>query len=117
ASNGFCVTRKRRKRSRWYASISSASFPRIGKKFTRNGWKRFRIGASAARCGGDTGYRRGTGNQNRQRQACLLRNKGMQPIRLPLQKRGTFACRSSRRVQTGRKIPTRSILGFHRGCG
>ena len=41
--------------------ISSVSFQRTGKKFTRNGWRTFATGASAVRCGGDTAYRRGTG--------------------------------------------------------
>ncbi len=59
ASNGFSVIRKRRKRSPSCAIISSVSFPSTGKKFTRNGLRTFRTGASAGKSGGDTGYRRG----------------------------------------------------------
>src|ERR671923_2255547 len=61
-NNGFCVIQKQRKRWRPCAIISSASFPRVGKKFTHNGSKTSAIGASADRSGGDIGYRLGTGN-------------------------------------------------------
>jgi len=37
-------------------------FPTHWERFTRNGSKIFGTGALAGKCGGDTGYRRGTGN-------------------------------------------------------
>src|SRR4030095_13054287 len=43
--------------------------------------------------------------------------KRKQPTRLPPKIRTTFACRSNRPEKVGSKIPTRSILGFHRGFG
>ena len=36
-------------------------FPRIGRKFTRSGWRTFTIGASAGKCGGAIGFQRGIG--------------------------------------------------------
>ena len=104
-SNGFCATRKQKKRSRSSVIISSVSFQRTGKKFTRNGWRTFATGASAVRCGGDTGYRRGTGNPKSQ-------------IPNPKATR-KFTSASSRRLipRTGSRMKTRSTPGFHRGCG
>ena len=62
-SNGSCVIRKQKKRSQSSVIISSVSFQRTGKRFTRNGWRTFVTGASAVRCGGDIAYRHGTGRQ------------------------------------------------------
>ena len=63
-SNGSCVIRKQKKRWQLSVTISSVSFQRTGKKFTRNGWRTFATGASAVRCGGDTAYRHGIGRKN-----------------------------------------------------
>ena len=92
ASNGFCVIRRQRKRSRWCAIILSVSFRRIGKRFTRNGSRTFRTGALAARSGGDIASRLGIGTAK-------------------------CACRSNRPVKVGSRIPTRSIPGSRRGSG
>ena len=62
----------------------------------RNGWKTFAIGASADKCGGDTGYRLGTGKKN---------PKFMSASNLQLT------------LKIGRKTSTPSTRGFHRGCG
>src|SRR5438876_3258434 len=59
ASSGFCIIRKRRKRSRLLKNISSASSRSIGRKFTSNGSRTFRTGASAAKFGGDIEFQRG----------------------------------------------------------
>ena len=103
ASNGSCVIRKLMRRSPWCAIISSVSFPRIGKKFTLNGWRIFAIGASAVRCGGDIEYRPGIANGNQKSEVRSQR----------------FTSASSRLVirRIGFRMRTRSIHGFHRGCG
>src|SRR5262249_40885293 len=64
ANNGSCAIRKQKKRWQWCAVISSAFFPRTGRRFTRNGWRTSATGASAGRFGGDTEYRRGTARKN-----------------------------------------------------
>ncbi len=63
-----------------------------GRKFTRNGWRTFRIGASAARSGGGIGSRRG-----------IAATK--------------LACNSNRPGPIGSRIRIRSIPGFRRGSG
>ena len=101
ASNGSCVIQERKRRWLWYVIISSACFPRIGKKFTLNGWRIFAIGASAGKCGGDIGYRRG------------MRNPKLQ---IPNPK-STLASRRRLIRRIGSRIPIHSIHGFHRGYG
>src|SRR6059058_296950 len=100
-NNGSCVIRKRRKRSPSYAIVSFTSFPRIGKRFTRNGWKTSRTGASVVRFGGDTRYQLGIRNPKFQ----IPNPKFTSGLNLQLI------------PKTGRKIQTRSTLGSHRGCG
>ena len=56
----------------------------IGKKFTRNGWRTFRIGASAGRFGGDIAFRRGIRSRNRRseiRSQKFMSGSSRRPIR------------------------------------
>ncbi len=92
ASSGFCIIRKRRKRSRLLKNISSASSRSIGRKFTSNGSRTFRTGASADKFGGDIEFQRGIAE--------------MKP-----------AFRSHLRAKVGRNTKTRLIPGFRPGFG
>ena len=101
--NGFCAIQKQKKHWPSCAITLSVSFQRTGRRFTHSGWRTFATGASAGRCGGDTGYRHGTEKENPRSE---IRNPKFT---------WTLSLRLIRR--TGSRMKTRSTPGFRRGFG